>query len=401
MASVPETHFLTLCLPHTPAERSGLTKAFAAVNWPALLRIARRQGMLPLLAAYLLPFRTQLESEVPSLVRSELRVYQEKHLFSTITQTAALIELQREFDREGVMALPWKGPSMGMLLYGAATLRESVDLDFLFLEKDIRQVLQIARRLGYHLLGGSDDESKDIYILSHQREFTFARKRDRLVLEFHLQVLPSRFLLWQNSHLDIERASTRLPIGGVTLKMQGPEDLLVSLCAHATKHNWDRLKWSCDIAQFLTVYGEGIPWDAFLKRLHRQKRDGVVLLGLALASQLFERKLPEDVQRALQLEPAVVALAASLAAHLLEGSIEPIASQHRKAVVALLCPRLRDRIAYVLLPIIELNYDDLYIPIHNRLLFFLNYGFRVVRLLRKYGPQGLASKTAGFVRSVH
>jgi len=125
-----------------------------------------------------------------------------------------------------------------------------------------------------------------------------------------------------------------------------------------------------------------------------------VLLGLALSAKIFAVELPVELVPRLDRKPTIQLLAEELAAHIMSGSNELIGLQQRKAILALLCPRLRDRIAYILLPIVELNYEDLYIPVRNRVFFFLNYGFRIVRLLRKYGLNRLISKTATSVRSV-
>lgn len=404
MASSLEIRFLMLCLPPVSNDRSDRidpTPFLPALHWPALLDRAFEQGMMPLLAYHLLPSSSRpAHPAVPEQVLASLRSYKEQHLFRTINQTAALVELQREFDRAGIRVLPWKGPSVGQLLYGAATLRESADLDFLFLEKDIPKVLEITQRLGYMLLGSSDSESKDIYILTLQREFTFARKRDRSMLEFHLQVMPSRFTLWQDSAAEIERASAACSFGGIELRMQRPEDLLISLCAHATKHYWDKLKWSCDIVQFLRVYGSSIDWQVFLGDLRRTRKDGVVLLGMAVAERLYAVDLPEQVQSALRDAPGIVSFAVELTDHLASDPPVPITRRQRTEMIALLCPRLRDRVAYKLLPIVELNYEDLWIPVGSPF-FFLNYVYRVVRLLRKYGAHRLIAKTAVSTRSVH
>jgi hypothetical protein len=403
MASTPEMRFLALCLPRTPGEHRQLTADTASLDWPLLLDLARRQGMTPLLASAILPSgsRPRSDSAAPAFVIADLRAYQERHLFRTLTQTAALVELQRAFAGASLKILPWKGASVGALLYGTAILRESVDLDFLFREEDIQSVLELTRSLGYRLLGSSASESKDVYVFTLQREFTFGRDRDQVVLEFHLQILPSRFTLWQDSRADIERASLVYSLAGVRLLMQRPEDLLVGLCAHATKHNWDRMKWSCDIAQFLRVFGKTIDWTSLFLQLRQARKDSVVLLGISLAGKLFDLQLPPPVVAALEQAPAVVALASDLATHMMGNPDDYLPLHHRKEIIALLCPRLRDRIAYTLRPILELNYEDLLIPVQNRRLFFLNYLVRVVRLLRKYGPQRLVSKTAVSVRSVH
>jgi hypothetical protein len=402
MVSTPEMRFQVLCCPSAGGHNRDLIRDLPAPDWSLLLNLASLHGMMPLLASQLLSSgaSSPCRSDMPGFVIKALRGYQERRLFRSITQTAALIELQGEFDRAALRVLPWKGPSVGVLLYGSATLRESVDLDFLFLEEDIPQVLQIARSLGYQLLQSTDSESKDVYILAMQREFTFARERDQLFLEFHLQILSSRFSRWQDARADIERASTVCQLASVEILMQSPEDLLVSLCAHATKHNWDRLKWSCDIVQFLSVYGDRIDWGQLFASLRKARKHSVVLLGLAVAANLFDRQLPSAVQEALQGDAYVALLARDVAAYIMSGATEPIEIHYRKAMIRLLCPRLRDRIAFTLLPIIELNYEDLYVPVQNRTLFFMNYVFRAFRLLRKYGPHRLATKTAVSVRSV-
>jgi len=401
MASTPEMRFLARCLPHTHADSSDQAGDLAALNWSVLLDTARWQGMMPLLAhnLSLSDSPTVAHLRIPAAVLQTLRSYQRWHLFRSITQSAALVALQREFNHAGLAVLSWKGPSVGILLYGSATLRDSIDLDFLFLEKDIQKLLTITRALGYRLSGSTDSEEKDLYLLALHGEFTFYRETDKLFLEFHLHTLPPRFHLWQDSFHDIDRASILCPLGDVGLLMQVPEDLLVSLCAHATKHNWDRMKWSCDIAQFVRIYGDQLDWSALLTHLRRSKKDSVVLLGLALAADLFTIELPQVVTASLARRQDVVSLAQDLAANVMGGTPGIVPVSQQKAVFALLCPRLRDRIVYKLRPLVELNYEDLHIPFHSRMFFFLNYLFRGLRLLRKYGPHLFAAKTADSVRS--
>lgn len=398
MHVTPEMRLLAGCLPGSPAPT--LSAFDPTLDWDRLIKLAGFHGMFPLLATRLLT-PGSVQDQTPPAVISRLRANQAGYVGRSVTQLGALAELQREFDRAGLRIVAWKGPSVGLLLYGSATLRESADLDFLFLEQELHPVLEITHRLGYDLLGKSESSSKDIYILTRQREFTFGRKADQVILEFHLQIMPSRFGLWQDCQADIQRANLHWQLGDVTLLLQRPEDLLVSLCAHATKHNWDRLKWSADIAQFLKCYGNELGWDELLSTLETTGKHLVVLLGLALADFLYCIPLPVPVAAWIKRTPQITFLAQDVVDHVMSGETEPSATEDRKALADLLCPRLRDRIAYTLIPIVELNYEDLYVPVHNRYLFFVNYLFRVLRLLRKYGPQRLAVKTAGSVRSVH
>jgi hypothetical protein len=400
MVATSEMRLLVRCLPSTHGASYAPLETLLPLDWARLVDLAGWHGMFPLFASRLLsPAAQDVAFKLPEPIVTRLKTHQGNYLHRSLTQTAALIELQSEFDRCGIKVLPWKGPSVGALLYGAPTLRESGDLDFLFLKEDLQRLLKATQSLGYWLLGSSDSDSRYLYTLALQREFTFSRVRDRLILEFHTQILSSRFSRWQDSQADIRRAATVCRLGGTEVLMQAPEDLLVSLCAHATKHYWDRLKWSCDIAQFLSVYGDKIDWTSLLARLRRVRKHSVVLLGLGLAAHLFDLSLPAAVQAEMRRSPDATLLAEIVASHIMTGSTDPIEPHHQRAMVGFLCPRLRDRIAYTMRPIVELSYEDLYIPVHHRMFFFMNYPFRIVRLLRKYGFYDLATKTAGYVRS--
>lgn len=402
MAAIPEMRFLVRCLPSTQGtSQSSLEEELVPLDWEWLVNLAEWHGVFLLFASQALSSKAQATVlQAPELALAQLKTRQIGHLRRGLALTGALLKIQREFDRCGIKILPWKGPSVGSLLYGSPTLRKSNDLDFLFLEKDLPAILESTRGLGYQLAGSYESESKYLYFLMRQGEISFIGQQEQILLEFHSRILPSRFTHWQNAQADIERASTVCQLAGYDVLMQAPEDLLTGLCAHATKHNWDRLKWSCDIAQFLGVYGDKIDWKPFLAGLRRERKDSVVLLGLSLAANLFSLLLPSAVQEALQQSPDVAPLAEAAAAHIMSGTTGTIEVRYQRAMIDLLCPRLRNRIAYILRPIIELNTEDMYIPVRNRMLFFMNYFFRFARLLKKFGPLQLVTKTAASVRSV-
>ncbi len=290
---------LTLCLPGADDARRRRAAALPAPEWEHLLQLTQRHGLTPLLATQLLRIGSHapLREDVPETVLKPLRVSREQQFLRAITYTAALVELWRVFVREGVRVVSWKGPAVGALLYGAVTLREGCDLDFQLDRRDIRKVLEITRSLGYALRQRVEDEERILYILEAQGEFSFIRERDGVVLEFHMQTLPARYRLWRGNEEDLALTSTVLRIGGAEVRMQRSEDMLVSLCAHGTKHGWSKLKWSCDIAQFLAVYGATLDWTPFLAELRRARKLGVVLMGLSLTSMLFAVSCPLPCSR--------------------------------------------------------------------------------------------------------
>lgn len=400
MPPLREMRVLLLCI--SPSRDAGEinAEALSAADWSRLCDLAAWHGIFPLLASRLLATSSQQPAiQLPEVITAGLKTHQGIRLRGSLRLTASLVELMLEFERSGIRVLPWKGLSLGMLLYGSTALRESGDLDFLFQKKDLPAVLRITHDLGYELAGHHTSRSAYLYTLGLQGEFPFLRDQDKAALEFHLQILPARFSRWQNTPADIERASTVCKLAGHEFLMQRPEDMLLSLCAHATKHNWERLKWSCDIAQFLKTYGETMDWKPFLACLRRERKDAVVLLGLSLGAKLFNATLSPIAQEELRQSPGIASLSEAVAAHILSGSADTIEAWHEEAMVALLCPSVWDRFVFKARPIFDLNGDDFYIPAENRMLFFMNYLFRAARLLKKYGLRRLLGKTAVAVRS--
>ncbi|WP_410971925.1 nucleotidyltransferase family protein, partial [Salmonella sp. SAL4445] len=59
---------------------------------------------------------------------------------------------------------------------------------------------------------------------------------------------PDQGRFWQH-RVSVSLAGTAVP-------NLPPEELLLTLCAHASKHTWGRLIWICDVAELLRVSRE-------------------------------------------------------------------------------------------------------------------------------------------------
>lgn len=76
------------------------------------------------------------------------------------------------------------------------------------------------------------------------------------------------------------------------VRVFSPEDLLIYLCAHGTKHRWMKLKWIADVAAH--VRSQVIDWSVVEKRAKRLGCMRMVHLGLLLASALLNLKIDES-----------------------------------------------------------------------------------------------------------
>src|SRR5262249_41515449 len=77
----------------------------------------------------------------------------------------------------------------------------------------------------------------------------------------------------------------RYTLGGATTLHLGPEDMLLMLCVHGSKHFFRRLEWVCDIAELLAAH-PSLHWDEVIARAERLKAKRMLFFGLTLAAEL-------------------------------------------------------------------------------------------------------------------
>lgn len=95
--------------------------------------------------------------------------------------------------------------------------------------------------------------------------------------------------------------STRVKVGGVEVRLMGPEDHLHLLCAHALRHGMSRPLWLCDIGAAVETCPPSFDWEYFFGR--NTQRSAWLRCALELSRRLLgaslERVPPPDVPRAL------------------------------------------------------------------------------------------------------
>ena len=73
------------------------------------------------------------------------------------------------------------------------------------------------------------------------------------------------------------------------------ETLLLLLCVHGTKHEWERLSWICDLAELVKTDGESINWPRLVEQARARGGERMLQLGLFLAQDLLGAPMPKIV----------------------------------------------------------------------------------------------------------
>jgi hypothetical protein len=269
-------------------------------DWDGVLAVAEREAVLPLLAR---PLLTGYAGGLPpERFRSCLH---ERFLQTAAAGTALGCELGRVMThlREcGVAALAFKGPVLAIQLYGSPCWRQSDDLDILVPPRDWLRAIAELEWLGYR-----KDRAPDRFAKHELRMIG-----EQAIIDLHHRLMPR----WCGFRLDFDDLFARaeqVAVCGTAVSTLCSEDLLLVLCVHAAKHGWTHLKWAADIAELL--HGrQALDWTRVFRAAHRLRANRRLLVGIAVATRLFEIPLPPPVDEALGSDPKALRLAAEICA---------------------------------------------------------------------------------------
>jgi hypothetical protein len=265
--------------------------------WPEITAQANKHGISQLL------FHTVQQIDrtaVPEAVQAKLQRRFDRAIRHNLLLTGELLRLIHLLAEAGITAVPFKGPVLAEELYGSLALRVFVDLDILIhmVDRDKVRALLIANGFTPHFHPDS--------------AYQFIKADPQIILEVHweaisfgsdwLRKLKNKPLPATLAHLTPRLTETRL--GGKVVSTLSPEDAMLILTIHGSKHWWSRLNWLSDIAALIHVHPD-LDWDWLMEQANYWKIRRLVFLGLHLADTVLEIKLPDPVKQQIQTEPQI------------------------------------------------------------------------------------------------
>jgi hypothetical protein len=313
----PEHALLLAATGVTDSARDAVSRALSfPLDWTCVIELALRHRMTPALLA-------ALEVANPSLVPIDLLSALRDHCRTLRARgealTNELFELLDALGTHSVRAIPFKGPLLGELLFGDASLRSPGDLDILFRPGDVSRVCDVLESRGYVDANRRPDmprmtPTQQRMYQRFQCEYQFIRGSDGAVVEPHwgLSQHPMAIDVDYGPMLDRVRP---VDLRGRSVLALRPDDLLLALCIHGAKHHWERLAWIRDVAALLARYPE-LDLEACVMRARRQGCARILLLGLGVAQKCAQAQLPAVVGRAIDADQTTSALRGEVVAHL-------------------------------------------------------------------------------------
>jgi hypothetical protein len=351
------------------------------VDWTKLLSLAQRHALIPLLYCQL--NRVAAEQVPPERLR-ELRVRYHNNSALNVLLTGEMVSLLELFDRNQISAVPYKGPAIGIGIYGDLSLRQFADLDILVPEADVWKATELLTERGYQAHFNIPARKQSRFVrLGYVR--LFQRDDDPTIVELHWRLAPRFFgapfdtgRLWQ--------AARTIQIQGVNVRLPLPEDLILMLCIHGAKDCWEKLEWVCGLAELVRSERQ-IDWQSLLKRATDLGCLKIVTLGILLARDLLEAPIPADVIAQLSQSQTLDSLAGQVVERFFRDQSHSLTLSQRIRFHLQTKDSRREKLRYCLrlaLTTTPVDWEMMSLPESASFLYF---PLRVLRLIKKYGWQ--------------
>ena len=264
-----------------------------AMDWNIVLALARRHGLLPLFERHL----SQLEeASVPHPVRAEIWVHAESVRRRNLAMSSELARIVGTLQEAGIESIAYKGPTLALQAYGDPSLREFGDLDLLVRRDRALDAKDVLGGLGYTMQKPLGQAQQAALIASPRLyELPLIDGAQQRLVELHWRTDPDVDVLALDQ-VEWWQELPRMVIEGRDVRVLPPEELLVTLCLHGTKHFWSSLGWLVDIAELIRSQAD-LDWHLVTQLAERHRCRRRVQLGLLLARDILDapvdaRQLP-------------------------------------------------------------------------------------------------------------
>jgi hypothetical protein len=236
------------------------------------------------------------------------------------TNLRTLLDIVKLLNKHEISAIPFKGVTLAISVYGDLARRQCGDLDLLVHRQDFLRAKTLLIRAGYHEIYFGHAEVATV-------QTPLIRDDDKVMIDLHYALTPhfqhtnpdegkygSTFpqekrnkLATNNTYwhfsLDTEpmweRAET-LSIAGTTVPVLCPEDMLLTLCSHGMKDNWRFLRTICDIAELARARLD-LDWVQVYDQACQLNCTRRLLLGPIMAHDFLGMPIPNELM--LELKP--------------------------------------------------------------------------------------------------
>ncbi len=204
-------------------------------------------------------------------------------------QARALTRVHDLLGVAGIVPLALKGPTLAASIYRDMGVRPAGDLDLLVPVEHLMRARALMLDAGFRPDPPLSDAEAESY-LDAGFAYSFIEDQTGVEVEIHPS-LAHRAFQYAPDMKGVWSRAVPVSIGGRDVLTLSPEDLVLFLCVHGAKHEWDQLIWVCDVAEALRAFPD-LDWLTIQRRATETGSLRMLQLGLHLAQSITGVTLP-------------------------------------------------------------------------------------------------------------
>jgi len=340
-----------------------------------IISLAYSHGVFPLIYHSI---QTHASKLVSSEALATLKQYNMNIVMQNMRMTAELIRIIKLLEENDIEALAFKGPALAKLAYGDVTLRQYGDLDILIKTQDIAKTIELLTK---------DEYIPEITLPEATQKTFFAcvnviGLEKAIRVEIHWELVSKNYAIdWEEDEL--WKAKDITNINTAIIPTLNYNTHLLYLCAHGSKHTFERLIWVCDIDRIIRANPD-LSWQNLFADAQAKGIVRMLLLGIHLCHKLLALPLPENIRSQAMNDVAVD----KLANHIIQLHFSTSNTQGKSYTTFGLLWKMRenlnDRLRFAYCGMFAPKFDDFQYIKLPRQLIMLYPVIRPFRLAMKY-----------------
>jgi hypothetical protein len=370
-----------LCSCINPDENKRLrirNAAIPSLNWDLVYDISIHQRTFPLVYENILTF---LSGNVPTSLIGKLKVVYHDNLRRNFFLSSILTKLLRLFEENKVKVIPFKGPVLSENIYGDIGRRCFSDLDILVSRADVLPAWNLFIKNGFEPEITIGDELIKQYV-NNEDNISFRSRGANVTVELHWE-LSGNYLSQPLVFEQMSRRLTTIIFNKERVLSLSNEHLLLYLCIHGAKHEWEYLELVCCIAEVIKN-PPNLDWGMIDDCADQWRCRMMLDLGLYLAWMLLDVSIPEMIQKRIRTQRILNRLTQTVIKKMFQKhrnkEFEDKSSRFSRFHVDVR-DSFADKLRYVLRLVFSPSKREWELFPLPRHLFFLRYFFRPFRLI--------------------
>ena len=250
-----------------------------SVDWETIRRQADLHKILPLVYRYVRSLDRQYSTEYAEQLQTEaIRI---THRNARMADD--LCHVFQQLEKEGIRALPYKGPSLSTIGYGHVSIRSFGDVDIILHEDDVIAAKNILQSHEYTHKKGEISKEEEQLKLNVDHQYSLQSPRGTKI-ELHWKTGPSHLA----GEIDFERLWDRresFEIQGHELPRPPTEELSMLLATHGSRHYWKTLGYLLDFTA--VSCGDNLDWKYAIELAEEAGAKRRLLLALHLSNEIY------------------------------------------------------------------------------------------------------------------